>query len=94
LSLEELGICDFGHGGRLVDSGILEPGGVLPVNVTGGRVACGHVGGVSDIYSSASVVNQLRERAEGRQVRIDQGRGLVASHDEFGAFSGAMVLQV
>ncbi len=93
ISLEELGICDLGQGGRLVDSGILGADGILPVNVSGGRVACGHVGGVSDIYSAAFVANQLRERSEAHQVKIDGGRGLVASHDEFGAFSGAAVLQ-
>ena len=94
ISLEELGFCAPGQGGQLVDSGVLEKQGELPVNVSGGRVACGHVGGVSDIYSSAYVVNQLRGGGNGSQVKIDQGRGMVASHDEFGGFSGAMVLEL
>ena len=93
ISLEELGICDLGQGGQLVDSGALEKDGELPVNVSGGRVACGHVGGVSDIYSSAYVANQLKGCGNGSQVKLEHGRGLVASHDEFGGFSGTMVLE-
>ncbi|MBI2959953.1 MAG: thiolase family protein [Betaproteobacteria bacterium] len=94
ISLEELGICAFGEGGALVANGVLEPQGELPVNVSGGRVACGHVGGVSDIYSCAYVANQLRSRANGAQVRIEQGRAMVASHDEFGGFSGTAILEL
>ncbi|MBI4290638.1 MAG: thiolase family protein [Betaproteobacteria bacterium] len=93
ISLEELGLCELGQGGRLVDEGVFETQGQLPVNVSGGRVACGHVGGVSDIYSSAYVANQLRGRANGAQVKVEHGRGMVASHDEFAGFSGAMVLE-
>lgn len=77
LSYEELGFCGRGEGGTLVRDGTVELTGELPVNVSGGRVAAGHVAGVSGVFSTAEVVRQLRGEAEGRQVRLRSGRGLV-----------------
>ena len=91
MTYEELGLCELGEGGRLVDEGIVEKGGALPVNPSGGRVACGHVPGVSDISSACDVVLQLQERAGGIQVPIRKGRGLVESVCEAGSFSTVMI---
>jgi acetyl-CoA C-acetyltransferase len=77
LSYEELGLCERGQGGALVREGAVEMTGDIPVNVSGGRVAAGHVAGVSGIFSMAEVVRQVRGEAEGRQVKLNSGRGLV-----------------
>lgn len=46
LAYEELGLCEIGQGGRLVDEGVIDRNGKVPANVDGGRIACGHVGSV------------------------------------------------
>lgn len=95
LSYEELGLCPLGEGGRLVDEGVTEVGGALPVNPSGGRIAAGHIAGVSGVYSVGEVALQLRGDAGGRQVAIRRGRGLVSALGGAGAgLSAALVLSV
>jgi acetyl-CoA acetyltransferase len=93
LSYEELGFCERGEGGRLVEEGVVEKSGALPVNPTGGRVAAGHVGGVSAAYSAATVVRQLKEEAGPIQVPIRSGKGLVDCMDGYGSICGVVILQ-
>ena len=93
LSYEELGFCKTGDGGRLIEEGIVNKDGKLPVNPTGGRVAAGHVGAVSAAYSVASVVRQLREEAGPLQVPIRSGKGLIDCMDGYGSICGVAVLQ-
>jgi acetyl-CoA acetyltransferase len=77
LSYEELGLCAPGDGGKLIAEGVTEFAGALPVNPSGGRIACGHIAGPSEVYSIAEVACQLREQAGNRQVSINKGRGLI-----------------
>ena len=93
LMYEELGLCRPGDGGNLIDEGVTEKEGLLPVNPSGGRVAAGHVAGVSGIYSAATVVRQLREEAGTMQVPIRSGRGLVESKDGLSGLIGISVLE-
>ena len=93
LSYEELGFCGRGESGRLVDEGILEKDGTLPVNPTGGRVAAGHVGAVSAAYSTATIVRQLKEDAGPIQVPIRSGKGLVDCMDGYGSICGVAILE-
>lgn len=93
LSYEELGFCKAGEGGDLVEEGVVEKGGALPVNPTGGRVAAGHVGGVSAVYSAATLVRQLKEEAGPIQVPIRTGKGLVDSMDGYGSICGVAILE-
>jgi acetyl-CoA C-acetyltransferase len=79
LSYEELGLCDLGEGGKLISSGSTELSGQLPVNPSGGRIACGHIAGPSEVYSVAEVARQLRGEAGDHQVPINKGRGLVST---------------
>jgi acetyl-CoA C-acetyltransferase len=90
---EELGLCEPGGGGRLIDDGVVEKEGILPVNPSGGRVAAGHVGGVSGLYSAACVVRQLREQAGDMQVPIRTGRGLVQANDGLSGLCGISILE-
>ena len=93
LTCEELGLCELGEGGRLVDEGVFERDGSLPVNPSGGRVACGHVGGVSDVYSMAYVVRQLQEWAGETQVPIRYGKGLVESIHGYAGLTGVAIFE-
>jgi acetyl-CoA acetyltransferase len=76
---EGLGLAEPGEGHELVESGATELDGDLPVNPSGGRVACGHVAGVSGVYSAGEVALQLRGDAGDRQVDVSEGRGLVSA---------------
>ncbi|MBM2832437.1 MAG: hypothetical protein HW414_1489 [Dehalococcoidia bacterium] len=93
MAYEEMGFCPIGAGGRLVDEGVVEKGGLLPVNVSGGRVACGHAPGVSGISSAGDVVLQLQERAGERQVPIKKGRGLVECIDGDATTNSVIILE-
>jgi acetyl-CoA C-acetyltransferase len=94
LAYEELGLCELGQGGRLLDEGVVMRGGKLPSNLDGGRIACGHVGGVSAAYAVCELVRQLREEAgPQRQTRIRHGKALVQAIDGHGSMNGVAVLQ-
>ena len=66
---EELGLCERGEGGRLLDEGATEINGRIPVNVSGGLLSKGEPLGASALGQVAEVVWQLRGEAGPRQVR-------------------------
>ncbi len=65
---EELGICGQGEGGRVIDEGITEMGGRLPVNTSGGLLAKGHPVGATGVAQIYEIWLQLRGEAGERQV--------------------------
>jgi acetyl-CoA acetyltransferase len=65
---EELGFCPKGEGGRLVDEGVTEIGGRLPVNPSGGLQAKGEPLGASHYGQVYEIVKQIRGAAGRRQV--------------------------
>lgn len=68
LLYEELGLCDKGGGGRLIDEGVTEIGGRLPVNTSGGLIAKGHPVGATGVSQAYEIWLQLRGEAGDRQV--------------------------
>lgn len=66
---EELGFCPRGEGGRLIDEGVTEIGGRLPVNTSGGLQARGEPLGASHYGQIFEIVKQLRGEADRRQVQ-------------------------
>lgn len=66
---EELGLCERGEGGRLLDEGATEIGGRIPINVSGGLLSKGEPLGASALGQVAEIVWQLRGEAGPRQVR-------------------------
>lgn len=94
ISYEELGLCPLGEGGRLIDEGIVQRDGLLPVNPSGGRIANGHIAGVSGVHSLGEVALQLRGDAGKRQVAIKNGKGMVSTLGGAGAgLSAAFILE-
>lgn len=87
ISYAELGLCEPGQGGRLIDEGVTEKSGELPVNPSGGMIGCGHVAGCSGISRIGEITRQLREQAGGTQVPIKKGRAL------FSAIGGPAISQ-
>jgi len=66
---EELGFCAEGEGGRLVDEGVTEIGGRLPINTSGGLMSKGHPVGATGISQAYEIWLQLRGEAGDRQVK-------------------------
>ena len=93
MAYEELGLCELGEGGRLLDEGVVEREGKVPSNTDGGRVACGHVGGVSGAYGACEIVRQLREEAGDRQIKIRSGRGLMQCIDGHASLSSVTIFE-
>lgn len=68
LWLEGLGICAPGEGGTLIESRMTTMEGTLPVNPSGGLLS-GIPTNVAGLNRVAEAVLQLREEAEGHQVK-------------------------
>lgn len=68
LYYEQLGLCDEGKAGELLDSGATEIAGRIPVNTSGGLCARGHPIGATGLAQIAEIVWQLRGEAGPRQV--------------------------
>lgn len=65
---EELGLCGVGEGARLIDEGITEIGGKIPVNTSGGLLSKGHPVGATGVAQICEIFWQLRGEAADRQV--------------------------
>jgi acetyl-CoA acetyltransferase len=78
LSYEAFGFCKFGDGGRLIDEGVVEMDGELPVSPSGGLIGCGHAVGATGVMQVGEAALQVNGRAEKRQVKGAK-RGLVQS---------------
>ena len=65
---ETLGFCRRGEGVRLLEDGVTELGGRLPVNVSGGLLSRGHPLGATGIAQIVEIVWQLRGQEGGRKV--------------------------
>ena len=65
---EGLGLCAEGESARLINDGITERDGKLPVNVSGGLISKGEPVGASHLGQVVELVWQLRGQAGKRQV--------------------------
>jgi acetyl-CoA C-acetyltransferase len=89
--LEALGFCPLGQAGYLTEEGATDVGGVLPVNVSGGSLGCGHLLDASGLRAVAMVVMQLRGEAGPRQLP-DVETGLAFGWRGVPTTSGAAVV--
>lgn len=65
---EELGLCRPGEGGKMIDEGVTQLGGRVPVNPSGGLLAKGHPVGATGVAQISEIFWQLRGEAGKRQV--------------------------
>jgi acetyl-CoA acetyltransferase len=65
---EDLGFCERGSGGKLVEAGETALGGRIPVNTGGGLLNRGHPLGATGVAQIVELCDQLRGRAGERQV--------------------------
>jgi len=68
MHMAENGLCQNGEQEKLIADGETRLGGKLPINTDGGCLACGEPIGASGLRQVYENVQQLRGRAEGRQV--------------------------
>jgi len=68
LHYENLGLCDEGESGRMIEENETALGGRIPVNVSGGLLSKGHPLGATGIANIYEIVTQLRGEAQARQV--------------------------
>ncbi len=106
---EDLGLCKYGQGGRFVESGrpfmpgvdygleLPEQGG-LPVNPSGGLLACGHPVGATGLMQAVFAFWQLQRTMEKHlgngtlQVKNPK-RGLIHSHAGTGTYITVSILE-
>ncbi len=78
LSYEAFNFCKPGEGGKLIEDGVVEMDGELPVNPSGGLIGCGHAVGATGVMQTGEAALQVQGRAEKRQVK-NARKGIVQS---------------
>jgi acetyl-CoA C-acetyltransferase len=68
MAYEDLGLCQPGKGGNLIDQNITTLDGEIPVNTSGGLKAKGHPVGATGTAQAHEICLQLTGQAEKRQV--------------------------
>jgi len=69
IAYEDLGFCQPGRGGKLVDEGATTLEGEIPVNTSGGLKSKGHPVGATGTAQAYEIYLQLTGQAERRQVK-------------------------
>jgi acetyl-CoA C-acetyltransferase len=96
---EDLGLCKYGEGGTFVESGAANLDGRMPVNPSGGLLACGHPVGASGLMQSVFALWQLQGTighhfGGDNTLQIeDAKRGLIHSHAGTGTYITCSILE-
>jgi len=93
LAYEDLGFCERGEGGKMIDEGQTEIGGKIPVNVDGGLKAKGHPIGATGVSMMVGLTRQLRKQAGKTQVPIKNGLALAHNVGGTGHYCYVTVLR-
>ena len=89
--VEALGICAYGEAARLLEEGVFERDGDLPVNPSGGCLGVGNLLEATGLHKALEVVLQLRGEAGRRQVP-DAEVGLAQCWRGLPTASGAVMI--
>jgi acetyl-CoA C-acetyltransferase len=92
INYEDLGFCEEGASGKLVETGETDIGGRLPVNPSGGLLAKGHPIGATGVAQIVELYEQLRGEAGERQVGLRTGYAL--QHNLGGYSVGVSVVTI
>ena len=102
---EDVGFALYGQGGRFVDEGHPYIGGKMPVNPSGGLIACGHPVGATGIMQGVFALWQLQGSMaehcsdpgagiDGSKIQIPNAkRGLIHSHAGTGTYITVNILE-
>jgi len=88
LAYEDLGLCNSGKGGNMIDEGTTEIGGKIPVNPSGGLKSKGHPVVATGTAQAYEIYLQLTGQAEKRQIK---GAEIGLSHNVGGSGATASV---
>ena len=69
VAYEDLGFCEKGEGGKLIEAKETYVGGKIPVNVDGGLKSKGHPLGATGVSMAIEITKQLRGEAGERQIQ-------------------------
>jgi acetyl-CoA C-acetyltransferase len=97
LAYESLGLCGRGEGGKLIDEGLTQRDGSLPVNVGGGCLGAGTALGPIGVKQAVEMFWQLRDEADkhlkgGVQVKGAE-KGLIHAESGYGVYSTVHILE-
>jgi acetyl-CoA acyltransferase len=70
LHYENLHLCEWGEGGRMIDEGRTEIDGDIPVNMSGGLLSKGHPIGATGVAQICELTWQLRGEAPTRERQV------------------------
>ncbi len=95
---EDLGLCRYGEGGPFVEAGHADIGGKVPVNPSGGLLACGHPVGATGLMQAVFALWQLQgtigKHFGNDRLQIPRARrGLIHSHAGTGTYITVSVLE-
>jgi acetyl-CoA C-acetyltransferase len=107
---EDMGLCKYGDGGKFVESGapflkgvdygltFTDEPGQIPVNPSGGLLACGHPVGATGLMQAVFAFWQLQGRIKqhlgNRKLQVPGAeRGLIHSHAGTGTYVTVSVLE-
>jgi len=102
---EDMGFCLYGEGGKWIDEGGPYIGGQVPVNPSGGLIACGHPVGATGIMQGVFALWQMQgamakhcsdpsEGIDGSKIQIENPqRGIIHSHAGTGTYIAVHVFE-
>jgi acetyl-CoA C-acetyltransferase len=95
---EDLGLCRYGEGGRFIEEGHPTLAGKIPVNPSGGLIACGHPVGATGLMQAVFALWQLQGRIGEKfgdpALQIPGARrGLIHSHAGTGTYVTISILE-
>ncbi len=95
---EDLGLCKYGEGGQFIDEGKPALNGKIPVNFSGGLLACGHPVGATGIMQSVFMFWQLQKTIKKHfgndKLQLpNPKRGLIHSHAGTGTYVTVSIME-
>jgi acetyl-CoA C-acetyltransferase len=95
---EDLGLCKYGEGGAFAESGATQLDGQIPVNPSGGLLACGHPVGATGLMQGVFALWQLQGTigehfGDDTLQIINAERGLIHSHAGTGTYITVTVME-
>ncbi|MCL5803933.1 MAG: thiolase domain-containing protein [Thermoplasmataceae archaeon] len=96
---EDLGLCKYGEGGQFIEEGKSKLNGKVPVNFSGGLLACGHPVGATGIMQGVFMFWQLQKTIK-KHFKSDKlqlnnpKRGLIHSHAGTGTYVTVSIMEV
>ncbi|MCL5960936.1 MAG: thiolase domain-containing protein [Chloroflexi bacterium] len=95
---EDMGLCKYGEGGRFIDEGHSTLEGKVPVNPSGGLLACGHPVGATGLMQAVFAFWQLQDTiskhmgSDKLQIK-NAKRGAIHSHAGTGTYVTVSILE-